>query len=230
MIGGTLLLLNESGTVYSKAPENLPLHHQVENANQLPERERAGGKYAETDTNLYFVWHAGEGQFPGVPQGKYLVDETGRICYLVDPGINGRLTKFDDEYSKSPENLALHHVQNASQLTERERAGGQFAESDKNLYFVWHAHEGEFPGVPEGKYLVDKTGHISYTVKPGDEILNKFKAPKTKLMALVIEGIFKGKLPWQYVLLGALIAVVMELAGVARCRLPWGCTCRSKSP
>lgn len=216
VIGGTLLLLNQSGTVYSKAPENLP-RHQVENANQLPERERAGGQYAEIDTNLYFVWHAGEGEFPGVPQGKYLVDETGRICYLVDPGINGRLTKLDDEvpsYSKAPEKATLHQVQNANQLPERERVGGQFAETDTNLYFVWYAGEGEFPGVPEGKYLVDESGRIHYLVEPGDESPNKFKAPKTKLMALVIEGIFKGKLPWQYVLLGALIAFVLELAGV----------------
>ena len=43
---------------------------------------------------------------------------------------------------------------------------------------------------------------------------NKFEAPKTRLMALIIDGILNGKLPWELVLIGALIAVVLELAGV----------------
>ena len=34
-------------------------------------------------------------------------------------------------------------------------------------------------------------------------------------MALIIDGILNGKLPWELVLIGALIAVVLELAGVS---------------
>jgi hypothetical protein len=45
-------------------------------------------------------------------------------------------------------------------------------------------------------------------------VTNKFDAPKTRLMALIIDGILNGKLPWELVLIGALIAVVLELAGV----------------
>jgi hypothetical protein len=33
-------------------------------------------------------------------------------------------------------------------------------------------------------------------------------------MALIIDGILNGKLPWELVLIGALIAIVLELAGV----------------
>ena len=33
-----------------------------------------------------------EGNAEGVPPGKYLVDDAGRIRWLVDPGINGKLT------------------------------------------------------------------------------------------------------------------------------------------
>ena len=31
-----------------------------------------------------------------MPPGKYLVDDRGQIHYLVDPGINGKLTQRDD--------------------------------------------------------------------------------------------------------------------------------------
>ena len=45
---------------------------------------------------LYYVWHAGEGNPQGVPPAKYLVDERGKLRYLVDPGINGKLSRQDD--------------------------------------------------------------------------------------------------------------------------------------
>ena len=48
----------------------------------------------------------------------------------------------------------------------------------------------------------------------GIPVPSKFDAPKTRLMALIIDGILNGKLPWELVLIGALIAVVLELAGV----------------
>ena len=39
---------------------------------------------------MYYVWHAAEGNdHASVPAGKYLVDDQGKIRYLVDPGING---------------------------------------------------------------------------------------------------------------------------------------------
>ncbi|HEX4150308.1 MAG TPA: OPT/YSL family transporter, partial [Pirellulales bacterium] len=48
----------------------------------------------------------------------------------------------------------------------------------------------------------------------GDAVPNKFEAPKTKLMALIIDGILNRRLPWELVIIGALVAVVLELAGV----------------
>ena len=82
-----------------------------------------------------------------------------------------------------------------------------------------------FAACPPGKYLVDDNGTIRYFVDPaingklnerddGTAVSNKFEAPKTRLMALIIDGILNGKLPWELVLIGALIAVVLELAGV----------------
>jgi hypothetical protein len=48
----------------------------------------------------------------------------------------------------------------------------------------------------------------------GTPVANKFEAPKTRLMALIIDGILNQKLPWGLVLIGILIAVTLELAGV----------------
>ncbi len=143
VMGATLLLLNEAGTIYSNKPENLP-DYRVADVSRLTAMERAGGQYAN-DTTLYHVLHVREGEIAGVPQGKYLVDEEGSIRYLVDPAINGRLHDRDDG-----------------------------------------------------------------TVVPG-----KFEAPKTRLMAIIIDGILNQTLPWEMVAIGGLIAVTLELAGVS---------------
>ena len=145
VIGVTLLLLNQAGTVYSSKPENLP-NYQVPTAEvaSLTKLERPGGEYAGKDDRLYHVLNAHGRERPGLPQGRYLVDDTGRICYLVDPAINGRLATRDDGMAAS-----------------------------------------------------------------------KFEAPKTRLMALIIDGILNRSLPWELVLIGALVALTLELTGTA---------------
>ncbi len=143
VIGVTLQMLNAAGTVYSKKREYLP-RVQIDNVKELTDMEHAGGEYDGKDGVLYHVLYASEGEIKGVPAGKYLVDDNGRIAYFVDPAINGKLDQRDD----------------------------------------------------------------------GTKVPNKFDAPKTRLMAVIIDGILNGKLPWELVLIGALIAVVLELAGV----------------
>ena len=44
--------------------------------------------------------------------------------------------------------------------------------------------------------------------------MQRYDAPKTKLMALIIDGILNQKLPWSLVLIGALLAVSLELCMV----------------
>ncbi len=76
-----------------------------------------------------------------------------------------------------------------------------------------------------GRYLVDDAGTIVYRCDPavngslktqdnGEKVPNKFEAPKTELMALIIDGILDRKLPWNLVLIGVLIAITLELSGV----------------
>lgn len=106
-----------------------------------------------------------------------------------------------------------------AKLADREKAPG-----DETLYYVWRALEGNPEGVPQGKYLVDEQGHVRYLVDPGingtirrkddGTEVQKFKAPKARLMSLITDGILNQKLPWTLVLLGVSIAVVLELSGV----------------
>lgn len=116
-------------------------------------------------------------------------------------------------------------------LTEKERAGYPH-QDDPHEYHVLHVADGEIAGLLQGKYLVDDEGTIRYLVDPGigrrytlDDVqaqkpegerveATRFEAPKTRLMALIIDGILNQKLPWSFVLLGALIALTLELAGV----------------
>jgi putative OPT family oligopeptide transporter len=89
VIGWILIQLNSAYTVYTT--KNLPSLQRPLDVTKLPERSKA----PEDDT-LYHVWRAPEGNDEHVPQGEYLVDEDGRIRYLVDPGINGKRTQRDD--------------------------------------------------------------------------------------------------------------------------------------
>jgi hypothetical protein len=61
-----------------------------------------------------------------------------------------------------------------------------------------------------GRYLA-QDGRVAYHLKE----VKKFDAPKASLFALIIDGILTRKLPWSLVLVGVMIALVMELCGVA---------------
>jgi putative OPT family oligopeptide transporter len=129
-------------------------------------------------------------------------------------------------YTKKPQYVPYVRIADIDRLTQMEKPGGEYADKDDKLYHVLHAAEGEYSGVPAGQYLVDDSGLIVYLVDPaingrvderddGSPVTNKLQAPKTRLMALIIDGILNGKLPWELVILGALIAIVLELSGVS---------------
>jgi hypothetical protein len=61
-------------------------------ASKLTETAKLTGPQARSDDKTYKVWH--RGKRGGAKQ--YLVDDTGKAVYLVDPGINGTVTKRPD--------------------------------------------------------------------------------------------------------------------------------------
>ncbi len=113
------------------------------------------------------------------------------------------------------------HV-DVSTLDKTEKLHGPQAQDDANTYFVWHR------GDPEGgaaeKYLVDAKGNAVWLVDPGingthekrpdGTSVKKFHAPKATLISYIIKGILGHRLPWSLVLLGVMISLVLEMAGV----------------
>lgn len=93
---------------------------------------------------------------------------------------------------------------------------------DTKEYNVWFRQDPS--GGNAEKYLVDDSGTPVYYVDPGingtireladKQTVTKFDAPKATLMSYIIKGILGGELPWGLVLLGAMIAIVLELSGI----------------
>jgi putative OPT family oligopeptide transporter len=107
-------------------------------------------------------------------------------------------------------------------LTEREGIPADQGIGDTNTYLVWHKIDETTSRA--GKYLVDPTGTPVYFADPGingtirtttgGREVDKYDAPKATLMSYIIKGILDRKLPWGLVLLGVMIAVVLEMAGI----------------
>ena len=99
---------------------------------------------------------------------------------------------------------------------------GPQAKSDGATYHVYHKPD-DASG-PAGQYLVDASGKPAYLVDPGingthktrpdGTTVNKFAAPKATLMSYIIKGILSQKLPWTLVILGAVIAGVLEMCAI----------------
>ena len=127
-------------------------------------------------------------------------------------------------YTSKPENLPIVSAPELGNLTETQ-------EYQEKTYKVWRVRKPiEDPATRKtlalpGKYLVDPaTGEPAFLVDPGingrikiaddgKTEVTKYDAPKASLMALIIDGIMAGELPWGLVTIGAFIAIVLHLSG-----------------
>jgi hypothetical protein len=92
ILGPILVKLNDASTVY------VPVKEQIVAADvsKLTKTEKLHGPQAKDDNKTYRVWHrVPENSLTDSAQ-RYLVDDSGRAVYLVDPGVNGRVTKRPD--------------------------------------------------------------------------------------------------------------------------------------
>ncbi|MGO9597571.1 MAG: OPT family oligopeptide transporter [Isosphaeraceae bacterium] len=134
--------------------------------------------------------------------------------------MGGTLLWLNDAYSTTtdrPEDLPTVRA-DVSKLTATEVG------KDGKTYKVWWVVNPQ-EGVLPGKYLVDDTGQARWLKDPGiggrlnysnsGASLKKFNPPQPRLFATIIDGIMAGNLPWGLVILGAVLAVVMQLAGVS---------------
>jgi putative OPT family oligopeptide transporter len=96
--------------------------------------------------------------------------------------------------------------------------------SDGKPYRVWWVVSPR-PGVQAGKYLVDESLTAREFIDPGiggrmskdgkGDPIQKFNPAQPQLFATLIEGIMSRDLPWGLVIIGAVLAIVMQLCGVS---------------
>jgi hypothetical protein len=149
-----------------------------------------------------------ENEGKGLKDGDYLVNEKGQVAYKL-------LHNFPADLKTG---VPLE------QLTGTEKLAGPQAQSDPNTYRVWYKPDSSTGDVK--RYLVDqKDGSVKYLVDPGingthkyrpgeTTEITKFDAPKATLMSYIIKGVLDRKLPWGLVLLGVMIAIVLEMSGI----------------
>jgi putative OPT family oligopeptide transporter len=208
ILGPILLSLNDANTVYVPRTVYEPATESagrinvgnIPNLQPYNEQTRpAGGNYRVLKNEP-----GSQTAVAGLDAGEYLVDDSGKVAYKVVRAI--------------PDDLRA----DVSQLTETEQIKGPQAASDAKTYRVWYHAESE--GTSARKYLVDEQGVPVYLVDPGINgthkvrpdggTVTKFDAPKATLMSYIIKGILSRRLPWGLVLLGVMIAIVLEMSGI----------------
>jgi putative OPT family oligopeptide transporter len=103
-----------------------------------------------------------------------------------------------------------------------EKLEGPQSTGDSNSYNVWFKSDSE--GGNAAKYLVNPDGtptyladpaiNGAYKARPDGSHVQKYDAPKAVLVSYIIKGILSHKLPWGLVLLGVMIAIVLEMSGI----------------
>ena len=136
--------------------------------------------------------------------GEYLVNAEGKIAYKVERNF--------------PPDLRA----DSSALGKPEKLQGPQGLTDQNSYRVWQQIDPE--GEAAQRFLVNDQGVAVYLVdqgingthkwRPDGSKVDKFAAPKATLMSYIIKGILSRKLPWALVLLGVMIAIVLEMSGI----------------
>jgi uncharacterized oligopeptide transporter (OPT) family protein len=96
VIGYSLILLNDASTVYTKKVPD----YTVTDMSIMTMKQKVAGPEAANDSAEYHVLQVTEQSPPemlaALAPGKYLVNDAGKVTYLVDPGINGSVNKRDD--------------------------------------------------------------------------------------------------------------------------------------
>jgi putative OPT family oligopeptide transporter len=220
VIGFTLLLFNSAGNVYSE--RDLP---DVNVKDRLPDLKETEAYQGET----YHVWRPTQVEQTerAVKPGKYLVDNAGQVRYHIDPTITGVLKQRDDWTAAGLADINLKD--DLDSLKEAVKLSANGPDSPLQTFHVWKnvkevgeaaanknevKLKGDYSSVPEGEYLVDDSGAVRYENHP-TKVNMKFEAPKTQVMGIIINGLLNGNLNWTLILIGAGIAVTMELCGVS---------------
>jgi hypothetical protein len=223
VLGPILLKLNDAGTVYaprttfepvtSKEGNDIALQLPPELVTTLPayadeDKPKMGGNYRLLKVSKKENREGLEKKAPDLKEigdGEYLVDDSGKLARKVR------------------HNFAKDLRADPAQLSRTETLTGPQGKDDSRAYRVWIKTDPTGERDAE-RYLVDDQGVPHYLVDPGingshkyrpDETkIDKFSAPKATLMSYIIKGVLSHKLPWGLVLLGVMIAIVLEMSGI----------------
>ncbi len=135
-------------------------------------------------------------------------------------GLNQTATTYIDAKEVAP---ALRAPAAELANAPKEFLVGPQRKSDATQYLVWHSPDPsggaarKFLVKPDGEpvWLVDPGINGQFTKRPDGTEVRKFDAPKATLVSYIIKGILDRKLPWDLVLFGVLISVVLELSGIS---------------
>jgi len=146
------------------------------------------------------------GATPVRQQGALLVGvltsvlAVGWTAYLLN------LSHATESPVQAPFTVASEAVARAEEIESR---------TDHRSYRYVRLAAAEVPaGEKEGIYLVEPaSGEARYRREEGIGS-ERFPAPQARLMSVVIDGLLTHKIPWDLILLGAAIAIFMELLGI----------------
>ncbi|XZE44739.1 OPT family oligopeptide transporter [Pirellulaceae bacterium SH467] len=94
VVGLVLIAMNEANSTYSKKSVERFSEVRIDTTGLAKDRVRSGA-YSD-DSKEYFVLNIGRAEVDKpLPPGRYLIDDSGRPIYLVDPAINGVLEETD---------------------------------------------------------------------------------------------------------------------------------------
>jgi putative OPT family oligopeptide transporter len=207
ILGPILLRLNDTATVYVAKTTFQTINNgpQLDSAAvaALPtytdQAKPAGGGDFRVLKN-----EAGGTAVGGLGPGEYLIDSSGRVVQKIERNFPADLRP------------------NLAELGPPEPLQGPEASLDNKSYRTWHKINEE--NGRAGKYLIDEQGMPVYYVDPGingthrirpdGSSVTKYDAPKATLMSYIIKGILNRQLPWGLVLLGVMIAIVLEMSGI----------------
>jgi putative OPT family oligopeptide transporter len=230
-IGGTLLAFNAAGTVYSDEPEYLPLTVRPYEAAKDQLTQGGSGAVATVKPKTEKKERYQDKEYLVLPGVRLKLGDDNqyrqghKLIVLVDPNKPEAILWVKEPVFLSPAER--------QRLDEKETYEGK-------QYLVWDTRREPFTAAaedrketikvpegtaPEGRFLVEPdTGRVAYLKDPtiGGVIeehngvkTTRFPAPKTKIMQIIIDGVLTLKLNWSLVLIGAMIALTLELCSVS---------------
>ncbi len=204
VIGGTLLVFNSAGTIVADVSKTVARKDgettvNKPNSSLLPRLEADQAKDGEEKTV------DGETlKLATVLESKKTSSEDIMGAFWID---KNRLVRGVD-------------AETLKQITETKSHEGKD-------YHVWRpARCAGFTPTSGAHYLLDDTGMARFIIDPtvtgslnerddGSTVSFKFPAPKTQVMAAIINSVLSGRVKWGLLLIGAMIAITLELCGVS---------------